>query len=376
MSTTQIPPQDPPSASPPLPQDPAFYEARPWESYYGEFDDADFPHLLLQLQDDIARSRKREALWLSVIFHLTIVILIVNGPALGRWLPHGRVVAIAPRNLNDKDLTYLEMPPDIQKLTERPKTNIISDKDRMAMSKVPRPDPKELKKIIDSARAGTPGPSGATTPPQAGQQPSAPQMQASGAVPPMPQNQNPPQTSQMQAPPVNHAPPQQQAKVDFRSMMNNGSSVEAAARAAMQNRGASVGGGGEGGQYGLGPGGNSGKVLGNMEVLSDTMGVDFGPYLARVLDNVRRNWYLLIPESARAPIMKKGKLSIIFYIMKDGKVAGMQLFATSGDAALDRAAWGGITNSNPFPPLPREFAGQYLELRFNFYYNPDRGEVQ
>ena len=119
MSTTQIPPRDPPSASPPLPQDPAFYEARPWESYYGEFDDADFPHLLLQLQDDIARSRKREALWLSVIFHLTIVILIVNGPALGRWLPHGRVVAIAPRNLNDKDLTYLEMPPDIQKLTER-----------------------------------------------------------------------------------------------------------------------------------------------------------------------------------------------------------------------------------------------------------------
>ena len=52
-----------------------------------------------------------------------------------------------------------------------------------------------------------------------------------------------------------------------------------------------------GGDYGVGPAARRG--LGNLEVLSDTQGVDFGPYLSRVLDAVRRNWYNLIPEEAR-----------------------------------------------------------------------------
>ena len=89
-----------------------------------------------------------------------------------------------------------------------------------------------------------------------------------------------------------------------------------------------------------------------MDVLSDTMGVDFGPYLARVLHDVRENWYRIIPESARAPLMKKGKVSIEFAILKNGQVAGLQIVGTSGDVALDRAAYGGITASKPFPPLP------------------------
>jgi hypothetical protein len=44
----------------------------------------------------------------------------------------------------------------------------------------------------------------------------------------------------------------------------------------------------------------------------------------------------------------------------------------SGDVALDRAAYGGITAVNPFQPLPSNFRGQYLALRFRFLYNPDR----
>ena len=113
------------------------------------------------------------------------------------------------------------------------------------------------------------------------------------------------------------------------------------------------------------------QAIGPLDVLSDTMGVDFGPYLARVLHDVRENWYRIIPESARAPLMKKGKVSIEFAILKNGQVAGLQIVGTSGDVALDRAAYGGITASKPFPPLPAEFGGQYLALRFHFYYNPE-----
>ena len=104
--------------------------------------------------------------------------------------------------------------------------------------------------------------------------------------------------------------------------------------------------------------------------------MDFGPYLSRVLEDVRRNWYNLIPEEARSPLFKQGKLQIQFVINKNGAVEGMKLTTPSGDIALDRAAWGGITASNPFPPLPREFSGPYLALRFRFYYNPDRGELK
>lgn len=115
------------------------------------------------------------------------------------------------------------------------------------------------------------------------------------------------------------------------------------------------------------------SAQGGIEILSDTMGVDFTPYLSKeVLPHIRQNWYNLIPEVARPPIMKKGKLAIEFAITKDGSVAGMRLVASSKDAAMDRAAWGGIMASNPFAPLPEEFRGQYLALRCYFYYNPDR----
>ncbi len=49
-----------------------------------------------------------------------------------------------------------------------------------------------------------------------------------------------------------------------------------------------------------------GGNMGNLEILSDTQGVDFGPYLQRILQDVRENWYHAIPESAE---MKKGKLA-------------------------------------------------------------------
>lgn len=116
---------------------------------------------------------------------------------------------------------------------------------------------------------------------------------------------------------------------------------------------------------GIGAGGNQ---EGNVEILSDTKGVDFRPYLKVVLHDVRENWYHLIPECAE---MMKGKLAIEFAITKDGKLADMKLVARSHSVLLDRAAWGSITASNPFRPLPSEFTGSYLALRIRFYYNPN-----
>jgi TonB family protein len=111
---------------------------------------------------------------------------------------------------------------------------------------------------------------------------------------------------------------------------------------------------------------------GAIEVLSDTQGVDFSPYLSHVIDAVRSNWLTLIPTQAKAPESKSGNVLIEFAILSDGHVKGMRLVHPSGDVALDRAAWGGITASNPFAPLPAEYKAPYLALRFRFQYNPTK----
>ncbi|MBI3665155.1 MAG: TonB family protein, partial [Acidobacteria bacterium] len=104
------------------------------------------------------------------------------------------------------------------------------------------------------------------------------------------------------------------------------------------------------------------------ELLSDPMGVDFRPYLTRILATVRRNWYAVIPESARLGIVR-GKVSIQFSIIRPGGVAKLVISSPSGLEALDRAAVAGISASNPFPPLPSEFRGDQVKLQFTFLYN-------
>ena len=366
MPATEIPPKAPP----PQLSNSDLYDAARWEHVYRELHNV--PELLVQLQDDLSRARKREALWISVIFHLAIAILLINS---GRFIHLRQIAMQLPTD--KKDLTYLELPPDEQKLTKRPNTNIISDKDRIATSRTPQLDTKQLHKILDSARPGAPGVSAPPPTPQV-----APQQQQQAAA--QPQQQPQPQQQQQQSEPQQPAPdanqsaslhmPAQQPRPSFGNPnLSAGSAIEQAARAAAASRGAHYG---DGGDYGLGQGRQAAKALGNLDVLSDTMGVDFGPYLKRVLDSVKTNWYTLIPESARAPLMKKGKVSIEFAILKDGRIAGMTLTGPSGDVALDRAAWGGITQSGPFPALPAEFRGNYLALRFHFYYNPDSSDLQ
>ena len=107
-----------------------------------------------------------------------------------------------------------------------------------------------------------------------------------------------------------------------------------------------------------------------VDILSDTMGVDFGPYMDRIIEATYRTWLPIIPESARPPLDKQGRVGIRFKIYQDGSVKQMILEFPSGDVTLDRAAWGGITGAS-YPPLPKEFKGPFLELRFGFYYNLD-----
>ncbi len=369
MPITQIPFQDPVAPPPkPGPEQLGLYDTEDWEIAYKELD-ARVPHLLIQLQDDLARSRRREAWWISIIAHLLVFIALWNLPLIQKYVGWHTAVVVPVNPLQDKNVTFLPLPPDLQKPTRKPNTNVMSDKDRIATAKHPELDPKELRKILATPPPGAPGPRGPQAqgaPPQAMAQNQAPpvQEQQQGQPATRPQFQSD-QTAQLQMP----AQPKNSFS-KYAGSMTAGSAIQQATQAAAANR--MSGGGGQEGDFGLGTGAH-GREQGALDILSDTQGVDFGPYLQRILQDVKDNWYHLIPESAE---MKKGKLAIEFAITKDGKVADMRLVASSGDVALDRPAWGSITASNPFPPLPSDFTGPYLALRFRFYYNPDKADLQ
>ncbi len=315
-------------------------------------------HLLLgDLKDDVSGYRRREAAWISILVHAAIVLALIFAP---RWMPES--VVIVPAHEKD-NATFITLPSDELKV-KPPQTNKISDQNRVAQSKVPAPSKEALQKFIDARRPGPPKPSSPPPQPQTQQAMQAPQAapQTSAPAPAQPQTT---ETAKLEAP----APKQNPFK-----MSSPGSSINQAIQSAASSQpGTSVTfGGGEGGS-GFRP-----KVdtRGAMDILSDTRGVDFGPYMKRLHVTVEDHWFPLIPEVALPPMMKRGVVVIEFSIMKDGSIQGLTVVSSSGDTALDRAAYGALMNAVPLPRLPTEFSGNFLKIRAAFFYNPDKNAFE
>lgn len=328
-------------------------------SRYDSYEAHELLQVIDELEDDRRWARLREGIWVSIIAHMILFSLISWGP---RYLLHmPKVVNPADVLKNRKDLTYLDLPPDALKQIKPKQSDIVSDKNRKAQTKAPTVDKKTLQELQAMKKAGPPSPSPAP------QQPApAPQQQAQQqSAPPQPQQQ--PQQSQLETPRPSPVP----ARPNFNmGSMSAGDAIRQATQNAARQKGGAYGADGD---YGANaPVAHPGLKAG-AEILSDTMGVDFGPYMNRVIRETRRTWEPLIPESARPPLLKNGTVAIEFMVMPDGRVKQMRLVGPSGDPSLDRGAWGAITGSN-YPALPKEFKGPYLALRFYFVYNPRPGQ--
>ena len=103
------------------------------------------------------------------------------------------------------------------------------------------------------------------------------------------------------------------------------------------------------------------------QLLTDAQGVDFTPYLRLILQTVKRNWQAVMPENVR--LGRRGKVSIVFSINREGQVVKLVYNEQSGIDSYDKAAVAGISMSNPFPPLPMTFKGDHIAVQFNFAYN-------
>jgi TonB family protein len=322
---------------------------------------------LTSLQGEMERSRRREAFWMSVLVHLVALVAFVNG---GKLFPSngGGVVPREPEVLQTRDYTFLVLPPDLQKNVPRPHANILSDKNRIARAQEPVIDRRTLQHLLASSSKGSATSKahfvqrkGLLAQKSAGPAHQEP-TQAASDTPPMKIRAGQPEMLSVPAPSVQTPPPV---------------ALQTNTEAATGTPSGKADSNGEGtAAQGLNAGKTEVTSHSNVDVLSDTMGVDFGPYLSRILHEVRTNWFNRIPESARAPLMKRGKVSIQFDILKTGQIAAMEVVGTSGDPSLDGAAIGGINQSGPFPPLPPQFQGQYLALRFHFFYNPDTKDLR
>lgn len=328
-------------------------------------------HLILELEAEAARWRRRSMFLLSVLLHGLLVVFLLVEPQIFRR--GARMMGIRLEPQPQRETTFLVMPPDLLKRKPPPDTNRLSDKNREAQGPSPKVDPKGLR--MPYLRGNTPLPEiagGAKTPPAPPPAPTAPpagSQHATGTTPapPPPPKEQEPALRLMDVPPPPSGSEQSRLQMPFSTP---GQAIQQSLQSAARGRAS--------GQV---PGaGDSITQLNNLNpnfstegpiILSDTRGVDFGPYLARVIYNVRRNWYAVIPESAR--LGQKGRVGIVFEIVKDGSVPQIRLVASSGSDPLDRAAIASIRASNPFPPLPEEFTGQHLVLQFIYLYNLGRG---
>ncbi len=312
-------------------------------SRWVDYDTRELLETISELEDERRWARLREGVLWALLLHIVLLSAVT-------WIP--KYVLKVPPVIDPfdaikqrKDLSYLDLPPDLLKKLQ-PKVQI---------KPVPEKQPRIDKKTLEDMNKATP-------PPEPAKQPAI-----ENPVQPPPTPTPAPETAKVQ-PPVEVPHPQAvPAKPNFAmGSQNPADQLKQAMRGAASNPGYDAGPSASSGGLSKHPGAGSGGV----QVLSDTQGVDFNNWLIRWHRETERTWDPLIPDEVNPPILKSGAVVIRFKVLPNGRLmdGSMVLEGRSGDTGLDRAAWGALTGSN-YPPLPREFHGPYLELRAVFLYN-------
>jgi outer membrane biosynthesis protein TonB len=309
---------------------------------FGVLEEHELIHLLDSLDDERSRARFRESIYISVIIWLVLGWFLIYGPRVLFHVPQYRD-PIAALKEHDRQITL--------NLPKAPPVPRVAPKiDRSTMAALQRQAQLERQ-----ARQTPPTPQ----PPAPQAPPPPPQEVAHNTAPPIAQPQIPLPSAPKPAPPSVDLPSAPRPNFAQNSPSAH-DSIQNAMRGALSGRtGAEL----------PGTPGPAGPLQAGAQILSDTQGVDFSAYMRRLHADIQRNWDPLIPEEVQPPLYKKGIVGIVFSILPDGSIGGIKLETTSGDVALDKAAWYAITSEGQFQPLPRQFHGPDLELRVGFFYN-------
>lgn len=315
-------------------------------------------HFVVLLEKERDAARRRESVLFSVILHLVFIILVILQPKLFPFLK-----SEPAEKEKRRELTELVAPPAMEKAK-------------------PVPVPPPVRGRILPPPPTTPNPGGALQAPPplkpeaskaeiAQQQKSAepaPAEQQKGGIQAEPQSQaklNAPRGPQLE----DLNPEEKKGRKNLKLNMGEsaGKSLEDAMREAAKNRGGAEGIGSGSGLKGPQSSNRADLSIDEPIILSDTYGVDLDPYLRRIYFIVRANWYSLIPEVIYTG--RKGRVTIIFDIQKNGKISNMNVVARSGTTPYDNAAVGSLNLSTPLPTLPNYFPGDHLTLQYTYLYN-------
>lgn len=301
---------------------------------------------------------ERVATWITTLVY---ALMLLSLPFTGKYF-RSHVPTAEEQDIARRQMTVLLPPGALESLKPSPAP---------APHAAVRVDPRVINRISPPA----------PTPPPPTPQPEAPRRELPSAPAPQPNVAAQPQPN---TPPAQGILPKQPARLENPDMPvpakgglilpktanSAGDAIRDAARGLKPNAPVPTGGGGipeVGGSGRVGRGG--GSVGGGIQMLTDTEGVDFKDYFTRIYWIVYHNWMAVMPPSVS--LGEQGKLALHVKIMRDGSVPDAEpvLVYTSGKEPLDRAAISSIRSSNPFPPLPPQFKGPYIEIVYSYYYN-------
>lgn len=97
----------------------------------------------------------------------------------------------------------------------------------------------------------------------------------------------------------------------------------------------------------------------------DDKGFPLEGYKDLIVERVKARWF--IPSNLKN---SQGRTTLIFHIDKEGRCANLRVTSRSGSNSLDLAALSAVTESNPFPPLPKGFPGDHIGVKLVLIVEP------
>ena len=296
----------------------------------------------------------REGILISIIAHMAMVIVLLTAP---QWLT-AKVVrvpetVVAAKEDKDEPLRFVFVQPKVDVPAPKPPPRAdLSDKDRMArapqraekptnplpFSRGNSPELSEQQREMERARGRGPTPE-----PQAGPP----------AEPSPPETTQVPEQQSALALPTPAPAPQPPAGAGGRTQAGGslGDALRNLERYVQSEQLSNP----RGGNSNFGP-----------AIQFDTMGVDFGRWIARFKAQVERNWFPLIPQAAMS---MRGHTVLTFNVHKNGTITDLTIARPSTINGFNNAAYGAMVSSNPTIPLPPEYPAEKAFFTVTFFYN-------
>jgi TonB family protein len=293
----------------------------------------------------------REVVLITVNFHLLVLVAILLGPKIpfvkqiieARQVEAQRQLELQKLEQQRERPRFVFMQPRMERPVPPPQRAEMSDIDRRARSVERAPDPRNP---LPFSRGNTTERIDATpdpkpTPPAAGEAAAPPQPQPQASPLPAPEGQNGFMRSDEQRPRSSSTGILADAIKNVQKYAQKEGFVNL-----------------QGGQN---------QEFGPF-INFDSKGVEFGPWIARFVAQVRRNWF--IPMAA---MTMRGHVVVTFNVHKDGRITDVTVAKPSPVDAFTLSARNAILATNPTVPLPPEYPDDKAFFTVTFFFNENPG---